>query len=159
MTDDLRIFLSTIYGEAAMSSVHAWRAIASVILNRVGVREWHKLATPLEVVTAGGFDAYTAQNVPYKGMWRATSKPDYLIQPNSPLNRLRSAVLPLYEKREPVTTDAVLYYSPKAQAALHAKRPGIWRALPAWNFDLLDRVEVAGTEQDDFAWFRYKVAQ
>jgi hypothetical protein len=158
MDDQLRVFLSTIYGEAALSSLHAWRAIASVILNRVGHREWHKLTSPFAVITAGGFDAYTQQNPPYRGAWRALGRQE-VLNPNSPILRLKAAVQPLYEPRENPTTQAVLYYSPKAQARLHADRPEIYRgAVPHWNFALLDEVTIPGTEGDDFRWFKYKEA-
>ncbi len=52
--------------------------------------------------------------------------------------------------------EAVLYYSPKAQASLHAKHPNAWPAAPRWDFGKLEEVFVAGAEVDDIRWFKYK---
>lgn len=158
MTEELRIFLATIYGEAAQSSPASWKAIASVILNRVGQREWKKHKTPLAVIANTGFDAFTHGNSPYRTAYKALGMP-FMVQERSILGRLMEAAIPIYEGREPRTTDAQLYYSPRAQAALHAKKPRVWPAKPRWNFDLLEQVQIPGTEKDDFAWYRYRAAK
>lgn len=155
MNEDLRVFLATIYGEAAMSSIRAWMAVASVILNRVGHREWKKYTTPFAVVTNTGFDAFSQKNAPYKIAYELLVTPNR-IDSASPLSRLQSAIEPIYHGTEPITTDAVLYWSPKAQAALRIVHPGIWREKPNWNFDLLEQVYPEGCEHDDFSFFRYK---
>ena len=157
MDEAVRVFIATIYGEAAGSSPAAWRAIASVILNRVGVREWRKHKTPFDVIVNSGFDAFAQENAPYRVAYRRLGNPLDVPQPDSVLGRLRAAVMPIYSRQEPPTTSAVLYWSPKAQAALHALKPGIWRALPRWDFGLLEEVKVAGAEKDDFRFYRYKV--
>lgn len=156
MTEELRVFLATIYGEAAGSSPAAWKAIASVILNRVGVREWRKHKTPLAVIANTGFDAFTQRNGPYQAAYSVGLHRMYMLTHDSPYARLQEAVTPIYEGKEPRTTDAQLYYSPLAQAALHAKKPRTWPKAPRWNFDLLEQVQVFGAEKDDFAFFRYK---
>lgn len=155
MTEELRVFLSTIYGEAAQSSPAAWKAIASVIMNRVGKREWRKLKSPLRVIACSGFDAFTQRNAPYHVADQYFSKDPQAV-PWPPLERLRAAVVPIYEGAEAATTDAQLYFSPRAQEALHSRSPQIWPIRPRWKFDLLEPVIVPGTEADDFAWFRYK---
>jgi hypothetical protein len=155
MDEQMRVFLATIYGEAAQASAATWRAIASVILNRVGVREWHKLKTPLRVIACSGFDAFTQRNGPYHIAETYFSK-DPQVVPWSPLERLREVVVPLYEKRESVTTDAQLYYSPRAQETLHQRTPHLYPIRPRWDFDELEPVAIPGTEGDDFAFFRYK---
>ncbi len=155
MDEQLKVFLATIFGEAAACSPAAWRAIASVILNRVATGEWRKHRTPLAVIAHTGFDAFTHQNAPFLTALRLLENPD-AVTPDSPLGKLMEAVLPLYGGREPRTTDAVLYYSPKAQAQLHKKNPRKWPAAPAWRFELLEAVDVPGTERDDFLFFRYR---
>ncbi|MEO7778493.1 MAG: hypothetical protein ABIY63_13255 [Fibrobacteria bacterium] len=154
MDEQLRAFLGTIYGEAAQASPATWKAIASVIMNRVGKREWRKLTTPLRVIACSGFDAFTRQNAPFHVAYTYFGN-DPQVAPWSPLERLRTSVLPIYEKREPVTTDAQLYYSPKALAELHRRSPQIWPARPRWHFDLLEPAIIPGTETDDFIFFRY----
>jgi hypothetical protein len=154
MDEQLKVFLATIYGEAAQSSPAAWRAIASVILNRVGYREWSRRKSPLEVIQRTGFDAYQHRNAPYVATEKLLADPD-AIPATSPLGRLMAAVLPVYGGREPRTTDAVLYWSPRAQARLHKMRPGVWPERPAWRFELLEELKVDGTEGDDFRWYRY----
>lgn len=156
MSEELRIFLATIYGESAQSSPAAWRAIASVILNRVGVREWKRHKTPLAVIANTGFDAFSHRNSPYQVAYKVLAAP-YLAEPRSNMRRLMDAVIPIYEGQEPRTTDAQLYYSPKAQAQLHKKNPRVWPAAPRWKFELLEAVDVPGTERDDFLFFRYRL--
>lgn len=148
-----RIFLATIYGEAAACSVASWKAIASCILNRVGTREWKKRKTPLEVIALTGFDAFEHENAPYL---QARTLLEQHPEGIGAVTRLKEAVLPLYEGREAPIPHLVLYYSPKAQAALHKKSPQMWPARPRWNFSLLEQLQVPGTEADDFAWYRYK---
>jgi hypothetical protein len=154
MTEELRVFLATIYGEAAESSPASWMAIASVIMNRVGQREWKKHKTPLEIIQHTGFDAYSHRNAPYRLAYKVLEVPA-MAMPGSKLKLFMDHVIPMYEGW-PRTTDAQLYYSPKAQAALHKKHPRKWKAVPAWKFELLEKVDVPGTERDDFAWFRYR---
>ena len=64
MTQDDATVFATIYGEAANSSPASWRAIAHVIMNRVGRREWWKHKTPAAIVAYTGFDAFKQQNQP-----------------------------------------------------------------------------------------------
>lgn len=158
MTEELRVFLSCIYGEAAGCSPAAWKAIASVILNRVGVREWRKFKSPLRVIAGTGFDAFTHRNAPYEFAFNYFRE-DYRGFPCKGLDDLRKAVEPIYLKQALRTTDAELYYSPNAQASLHAKRPEVWPAAPRWNFTLLEEIAVPGTEGDDFKWFRYRTGK
>jgi hypothetical protein len=152
--EQLRAFLATIHGEAAGCAPATWKAIASVIMNRVGVLEWRKLKTPLAVIAGSGFDAYTQENALFKLAFKVLGDP-HLIEPNSPIARLQLAVEPIFRKEAPPTTDALLYYSPKAQAALHKAKPGLYRDLPRWDFGKLMAVTIPGTEADDFAWFKY----
>lgn len=164
MSEELRIFLATIWGEAAQSSADAWKAIASVIMNRVGVREWHKWKTPVEIIQRTGFDAYSHRNAPYRNAEKYFRDwhPGGDLPRSERLESLYQAAYLIYYGREPRTTDAVLYYSPKAQAKLHglSSKPGYngprWPAKPRWNFDLLEQVQIPGTEKDDFHWFRYR---
>jgi hypothetical protein len=149
-----RIFCATIYGEAAACSAASWRAIASVILNRVGRREWAKWKTPLQIIAMTGFDAFEHENAPYVQALELLRKhPEGF----GAVARLVEAVIPIYRGEAPPTPDIVLYYSPKALKALHAKNPKVWRSgVPPWRFEQFEPVDVPGAERDDFLWFRYR---
>lgn len=153
MDDTLLIFLATVYGETAASSPAAWRAIASVIKNRVGRREWAKWETVAEIIAHTGFDAYSQQNAPYREAL-AYFKVG-LPHDNPRFKLLAETVTPIYLDG-PRIPDIVLYYSPKAQAWLHEHKPEQYHHdRPAWNWDELEQVPVEGAEGDDFAFFKY----
>lgn len=154
MDQQLRTVLSTIYGEASASSVAAWKTIASVMINRVGHREWKKYTALIDIVTNTGFDAFTHQNKPFVEAWHyyGGSRPI----PNMRLEDLEEDIYPLTAGLRSPVPDIILYYSPKAQAQLHASLPKTFPEKPHWTFDLLEEVQVPGTENDDFRWFKYK---
>lgn len=155
-SDEEKVFAATIYGEAANCSLESWKAIASVIMNRMGKREWRRFRTISEIINFTGFDAFTDRNAPFRqAIALFTGRADPRAEIGVKLMDLCQAVLPIC-RGENVTTDAVLYYSPKAQAALHKKNPKKWRARPPWDFAVIEEVKVEGTENDDFKWFRYK---
>ena len=58
-SEEFKLLVATIYGEAANSSEIAWKAITCVIMNRVGKREWSEYSSPIEIITKTGFDAYS----------------------------------------------------------------------------------------------------
>lgn len=158
MNEDFRIFLATIWGEAAGSSTGAQRAIASVIMNRVGVREWAHLHTPRAVIEGSGFDAFRFQNHPYRNAAAAFAA-DAGNLPGS-LLALEDAVRAIYERLEPTVTPAVLYFSPRAQAAFHVQDPAHYRLVPAWNWSRIEEVQPPGIlPTDDFRFFKYRAAQ
>lgn len=154
MSEELKLFLATIYGEAALSSSCAWHAIASVILNRVNSREWRDMDTVEAVIRESGFDAYKETNGPFLRAMRCFETGD--LAKNSKLVKLLDTVLPLYERKLAPIPHIVMYYSPKAQALLHHSKPTRYRETPPWNFNLLQEVPVFGAEGDDFKFFRYK---
>lgn len=161
MNDETVVFLATIYGEAAQSSVAAWKAIASVIMNRVGVREWKKRKTPHDVIANTGFDAFTQKNQPYRKAYEYFDNIKMLRtqKTNLHLKHLAEAALPIYQGKEKPFPRIILYYSPKAQHVLHQKNPKLYtRPVPKWALSpLVELVKVPGCEEDDFAFYRYKV--
>lgn len=150
------MFAATVWGEAANCSPAAWRAVASVILNRVNSGEWKRrgLDTIAKVISKSGFDAFTQQNRPYREAF------SHLIACSEGIcnvTRLEQVVLPLYLGHEEPIPGIVLYYSPKAQKLLHERNPDIWRSTrPNWNWSLLEQVAIPGAENDDLAFFQYK---
>jgi Cell Wall Hydrolase len=150
------MFAATIWGEAANCSPSAWRAIASVILNRVNSGEWKRqgLDTVAKVISKSGFDAFTQQNRPYREAFLTLIDSP---QGSGNVTRLVQVVQPLYLGHEEPIPGVVLYYSPKAQKLLHQKNPDVWRSTrPNWNWSLLEQVAIPGAEADDLAFFKYK---
>jgi len=146
LTDELRLMIATIYGEAASESEASWEAIANVIMNRVGKREWGNKGwnTVTDIIKYSGFDAYTKKNDPYR------TAVDYLDNrdgSNKKIERLITITTAVYNREtKDITGGAVLYYSP----GLLPKGP------KDWNFNLLEEVKVPGTENDDFKFYKYK---
>lgn len=157
-SEEFKLLIATIYGEAATSSEIAWQSIACVVLNRIGVREWSRHKTATDIIKNTGFDAYTHRNKPY------ITAEDYMKEnQNSPGNnkiieKMISCLTPIYlKKKSDITNRAVLYYSPKAQAALHKINPKVWKSTPNWNFNLLDEVNIPSLlSSDDFKFYKYK---
>lgn len=147
------LLVATIAGEAEGCSEASWKTIAHVIKNRVGFKEWRKRKTITEVIMYTGFDAANHRNRPFVNAETNLNAG----KPNALQQRIINAVKPIYDGLESDTTGkAVLYYSPGAQKALNAQNPKKYQPTPRWNFDILEKVAVTGTEADDFAWYRYK---
>ena len=153
--EEFKIYCSTIAGEAGGSSDEAIRTVARSIITRIGFREWTSRTNAFEVIKYSGYDAYTdrSSSPNYKVVYSAMSsgKLDNLSK------RIIELVEPIYNQKIPDETGMIsLYYSPKAQTALHKKNPRKYKERPPWNFSQLERVYIDGTNKDDFNWYRYK---
>jgi hypothetical protein len=156
--EEFSLFVATIYGEAGNSSEAAWNAIAWVIMNRMGTREWSAFQTAKAVIRNTGFDAYTQKTAPYHHAMAAMKRRS-LHHQNPVVERIIRIVRPVYlSLASDPTSGAVLYYSPKAQAALHKANPSMYkRESPPWKFELLKQVSIPGlTSLDDFKFYAYK---
>ena len=154
LTQEQKLLIATVYGEASNCSEASWRAVANVIMNRVGTGEWKKYDTVTKVIKYTGFDAYTHPNNPYK---TAENYLNHRDGSNAELEELIRIVLDVYNgKSKDNTNGAVLYYSPKAQARLHKANPQLYPSKPSWNFNVLQEVKVKGAENDDLKFYRYK---
>lgn len=161
LDEEFILFVATVYGEACGQSEAAWKAVASVIMNRVGNKRFlygpkgHKKipVTVQKVIETGGFDAYQDKTIQF-------SKAKKLLKEGSPSPRIRQlikSIKPIYDKKETVTTDAVMYYSPKTQHQLHLKVPEKYDETPGWHFDEIQSVTIPGMNiSDDFLFYRYK---
>lgn len=156
--EEFKILAATVYGEAANSSEVAWQAIAFVIKNRVGKREWTQYKTISDIIKKTGFDAYTQRNVPYISAETYLNENQDVKGNNTKIEKLISVLTPIYlNKGTDITGGAVLYYSPKAQAALHKINPNTWKEKPNWNFSILTEVKIPGLiASDDFKFYKYK---
>lgn len=160
--EGFKMFVATLYGEAANESEVACQAIASVVINRVDNKRFvhgpkgdrKKLTSPFEVIQYTGFDAYTRPNKPYYEALKYLNNPSEKMPPR--LNKIVNLLKPIYFENR-LTTDAVIYYSPKAQHTLHLKFPDTYREKPDLKFNELVEVKVPGLlSTDDFLFFKYK---
>jgi len=157
------LFVSTVYGEAAGQSEAAWQAIGSVIMNRVGnkrfandLTEGHAPQDIVAVIKTGGFDAYKDRTSQFLKAKKYLENPHENTSPPH-LKSLILAVKPIYNNKHAVTTEAVMYYSPKAQHALHRKKPQKYDEVPDWDFDEIKELTIPGMNiSDDFLFYRYK---
>ena len=151
-SEDFKIYLSTIYGEAGGQSQASWIAIGNVINNRVGYREWSRYKTQSDVIKNTGFDAYWKKTNQYEYAYNLLSSGNL----NSKMTEMMHVVAPVYLGLVKDTTHgAVLYYSPKAQKIL-SSRSKEYKSVPNWRWDELKRVYPSGVGKDDFAFYKYK---
>lgn len=152
-SEDFKVYLATIYGEAGVASSDSWRAIANVINNRVGYKEWSRYKTQIDVIKYTRFDAYWQKTGPYTYAYNSLSS----RRLDEKLNEMVSVVAPVYLHLVPDPTNgAVLYYSPKAQTTLAIKYPQQYKPVPKWNWDELQRLYPKGVKNDDFAFYKYQ---
>jgi len=126
---EFRLLVATVYGEAANSSETAWKSVAYVMKNRVGKREWTRYKSVSDIIKNTGFDAHTQRNGPYVTAEKYLQENGAQAGKNARIERMIEVLTPVYLGSEAdVTGGAVLYYSPKAQAALHKTNPKMWPA-------------------------------
>lgn len=154
-SEDFKIFVSTIYGEAANCSETSWKVIAHTIRNRIGFANWKSWSNILQIIVNTGYDAYTQKNDPYKTAKKALDSGNI---PTKLMNLIK-AVEPIFNGvEEDFTGGVVYYYSPKAQAELHRKNPIEYPSLvPPFvvsKSNPTHRVIISGTEKDDMRWYK-----
>ena len=149
---NFKIYLSAINGEAGSQGPDSWIAIANVINNRVGYREWSAYKTQSAVIKNTGFDAYWKKTTQYEYAYNLLSSGKL----DSKLTQMTHVIAPVYlGLTQDTTNGAVLYYSPKAQAIL-AARSTKYKLIPSWRWSEIKRVYPAGIGSDDFAFYKYK---
>lgn len=162
-TDEgFKLFVATVYGKAANQSETAWKAIGSVIINRVQNKRflhhlhdhYLKCETTSEVIIFTGFDAYTRKTREFNLAMAFLE--GRLQNPPQNLSHMIDALKPIYYTGK-VTTNAILYYSPKTQARKHLENPRKYLEKPKWRFSEISEVTIPGlSSNDDFKFFRYK---
>ena len=147
-------YVGTVAGEAGGCSVNTWKAVAHCIKNRIGFAEWVN-ARDVSDILKKNFDAITDKNGPFK---KAVTEMR-LGNISDHTQDIVDAISPIYQGlEEDITNGVVLYFSPKAQAALHSKNPSKYTSLipDFFFFFLTEEVKIKGTENDDMQWYRYK---
>ncbi len=155
LNEDEILLITTIYGEANLCSEYSWKAIAHIIMNRVGYREWSQYKTPVDIIKYTGFDAYISHNNPYNEAESYFRNRDYS---NDKIENMIQVVMPILRgEEEDITQNAVLYYSPKAQEKLHKSNPEKYKEVPNFaSSSQTEEVKINGTENDDFKFYKYK---
>jgi hypothetical protein len=146
---DYDIFVATVYGEASGQSEVAWKAVGSVMVNRVGKGYWKNATTPGQAAAQN--KQFTAYGKPlYKKALQA-------IQANNmgalaKLTQMYNMLKPIYAGN--VITNANFYYSPGTQAEKHAVNP-LYQEAPSFSEDSwVKKVDVPGLkETDDFTFY------
>lgn len=152
LSEEEIIFIATIYGEGTTYSTETRQALAHTIMNRVGVREWSRQNTVTKVIQNTGFDAYGGAL--YKEAKAYLDNRDYS---NETIESIINVVLPIYRgEQEDTTNNAVLFYSPNAQAQLCKQNPSKYKNPPSFVNDKVEEVVISGTENDDIKFYRYK---
>lgn len=161
--EGFKLFVATVYGEAAGQSEAAWQAIASVIVNRVHNKRFvYKKNSHLfrfentdQVIKISRFDAYSTQSPLYKEAIHFLNNTNSRQAPPR-INELIKIIKPIYYENK-TTTSAELYYSPHAQHALHIKYPKKYNDKPDWQYSEIKRVYPPNIKpNDDFMFYQYK---
>ncbi|KUM13498.1 hypothetical protein AV645_14020 [Acinetobacter calcoaceticus] len=147
-------FVGTVAGEAGGCSPTTWKVVAHCIKNRIGFGEWINARNVSDILKKN-FDAITDKNPPFKKA--VTEMHSGNISNHT--QDIIEAISRIYSgEEEDITNGVVLYFSPKAQAALHKKNPERYTSLvPDFaKSPLTEEVKIKGTENDDMRWYRYK---
>ena len=150
LTYDQKVFISTVYAEATTSALGypvspiARQAVACVIMNRIGQREWTRFQTAEDVCAYSGFSAYGSYN--YQECMKYLENRD---GSNLVIEELISQVMPVYTGELPdITGGAQLFYTPAAMKPHTELR---------WNFGLLEEVIISGIDPYfEGRFYRYK---
>ncbi|MCG5051350.1 MAG: cell wall hydrolase [Myxococcales bacterium] len=157
---EFHLMVAAIWGEACGQSEVAWRALAHLIMNRAANK--HRGQDTVEgIVLHTGFDATRPRSNPadpwlFGAALAHLEKKTPLERPDQALRleRMAKVVARVYLGLDPdMTSGADHYYSPKAQAKLHAKNPQKHQQVPTFALEY-QRVAVAILPTDDFVFFR-----
>ncbi len=150
LSEEEIVFIAMIYGEGGICSEKTWEALAHVTVNRFGVREWREYKTITEIIEHSGFDAYGG-----KEYLEARKYLENRDGSNEKIERMIDVVIPIYRgKAEDITDNAVLFYNPELQEALHEQNPSKYKNPPDFVNDKTEEVYVSGTEK--FKFYKYK---
>ncbi|MBZ4423286.1 hypothetical protein [Myxococcus sp. RHSTA-1-4] len=161
--EEFELFIGTIAGEAIGQCPAAWKGVAHTIMNRVARRyeTWVECLTPAEVIVKTGFD----------GRKHDTCKAalEYMRSPASSsyahrdkIDQIITAVTPIFMRQGGDGGGVVFFYSPKAQARLHAQNPTRYARSPGFVSQKGDKAlveithKVLGGAKDDFKFYAFK---
>ena len=150
--EEEKAVICTVCGEAMHAADAVQKAIAHVIANRIGTREWSRYQTAEEIVKYTGFNA-------------CDFRAKYFREAESYLEgrfgyekfeRVIRNVLPVLRKEEEdFTGGCVMFYSPRRFRREQIKAGNTGQKVPGWDFSLLERVKFPGL-RGDFSFYRYR---
>lgn len=150
--EEEKIVICTVSGEGYGAVDKVQKAIAHVIMNRIGFREWRNYKTAEEIIKNTGFDAYSMRSLNYR------KAEEYLKNRNGldeEIEKIIHNVIPIIRGQEKdFTKRCVLFYSPMRYRLQCLKRKQIWKMKPNWNFSILQKAKLKGC-RGDFAFYRY----
>lgn len=150
--EDEKIIICTVSGESCGATDKVQKAVAHVIMNRIGIREWSRYKTAEEIIKYTGFDAYDIKSPSYRRAEKYLENRNGL---DEEIERIIRNVIPVIRgQEEDFTEECVMFYSPMRHRINCLKRGKIRGMKPDWNFDLLQKVRFRGC-RGDFAFFRY----
>lgn len=145
LLEEHELFVATICGEAIGESPETWAAVACVIQNRRGRREWSSQESVTDVITSGAFNGYQA-NQYYLCMEYLKTR-DGNHEYNELYEHVISVVMPIYFMDTEDTTDrCTMFYSPR-----EGVRPPSFSQSPK-----VEEVIIEGVNRDKMRFFRYK---
>lgn len=137
LSSDQKVLIATIAAEASVTatgkrvSSQARQAMANVALNRVGQREWARYKSVTEICQHTGFDGYGTSNY-----WACMNYLNHRDGENSTYEGIVWDVLAAYNTD--ITGGCQLYFTPAAMTNASG--------FPAWNFNNLVEVTIAGVD-------------
>jgi len=165
--EEFEVFIGTVAGESIGQSEHAWKAVAHTIMNRVARKyeTWRDCLTTTEVIKSSGFEAHKKE-IYTQAIAYLRSPASAAFASRDRLQRLITAVAPIFMRQAGNGLGVVFFFSPNAQKALAAKeaaegKPG--RPLvPGYVSQGGDKTlvditkQLLGEAKDDFAFYAFK---
>lgn len=149
--EEEKAVICTVCGEAFHASDAVQKAIAHVIMNRIGVREWSRYQTSEDIAKYSGFDAYRFRNKYFR---RAETYLDERFGDEKYERVIRNVLPVLRNEEEDFTRGCVMFYSPCRYRYDQLRAGKYKQKVPNWDFSLLEKVRFPGL-RGDFAFFRY----
>ena len=148
LTEDEKVLVATIAAEATVTaqgkqvSSAGRQAMANVVINRVGVREWAQYKTVADICKYTGFDGYGDKN--YQTCMEYLNARD---GSNAVYEAIIWDVMAAYEND--ITGGCQLYYTPAAMIPSGSS--------PNWNYDVLEEVTIPGVDSYyEGRFYRYR---
>ena len=147
LTEEEKLFVATVCGEAIGEGEQSRKMVAHVIMNRLESKYWSRYGSVTEIITKTGFDSYNSgSDTPFG---KAMSYLNNRTYDNELYEKIICEVMPIYYGiSEDFTGGATLFYSPKSMTPPYS--------LPDWNFEILNEIFIEGIDSNSFRMFIYK---
>jgi len=147
LTEDQKVFFSVIAAEAGAQGQLAWQCVANIVQNRwFNKRDsWRNATSVIDIVAnKSQFNGYQDPN--YQACYNYLNN---RTGNNKTYEGIIETTMPYFELRgQDILDGAVLFYSPQSMIPAGS--------APRWDFSLLQEITVAGINQDEFRFFKYR---